>query len=441
MTSTTEADDKASELFRRYIAKQRIVIADASITSRTNIANLLIFMGASAQNIELCPDYSSAVTAINTHHPTLVIADYDLGKRCGLELLQNQRANHPETRKTLFMLVTSNTSQTAVARAAEEDVDTFVLKPFRREVLRNLILKAALLKIHPSEYQKTLEKGRAELAAGQLDEAHKTFELARSLDPKAATAHFYLGQIEELKKSLTSAFGHYQSGLAQNKIHYKCLVGVFDILMAQKQYREAYDVVKRITHYFPANPQRITQVLRLAIQTHSYDDIERYYQIFTAMDERTPEVVRYVGAALIVCGKYYLNQGVRSRAMELFNRATLMTGGNPKQFREMITALLDANFVNEAEQILAKIPAANHGSPDFKALAFAVHSKSLPTAKTVDLGRKLLAEGIHDPIAYTYLIRASLKAGLKDAANDLIREALQRWPELKSEFNSEAEAA
>ncbi len=126
--------------------------------------------------------------------------------------------------------------------------------------------------------------------------------------------------------------------------------------------------------------------------------------------------------------------------MELFNRATLMTGGNPKQYREMISSLLEANFVTEAEAILRKIPASNHGSPDFKALAFAVQAKSLPTAKTIDLGRALISKGIEDPLVYQYLIQATRKAGLKDAAHDLTRSALQKWPHLAELLEMDAAA-
>jgi hypothetical protein len=53
-------------------------------------------------------------------------------------------------------MVTGNSSQSAVSpEAAEEDVDTFILKPYTIEIFSSVcFLKAAMAKLYPSDYMK-----------------------------------------------------------------------------------------------------------------------------------------------------------------------------------------------------------------------------------------------------------------------------------------------
>ena len=53
-------------------------------------------------------------------------------------------------------------------------------------------------------------------------------------------------QAEDIKKALETATADFKKGLVFNKIHYKCLVGLYELMMKKKQYGEAYQVVKRV---------------------------------------------------------------------------------------------------------------------------------------------------------------------------------------------------
>ena len=195
-----------------------------------------------------------------------------------------QRVKNRALKDSLFVLVTGNTSQTAVARAAEEDVDAYIIKPFTAGVFRASLIRAAVLKTDPPEYLKIIERGKTQLQDGHLDDALKTFDHCKTLDSSPTLACFYAGQSHELKQAADTAKGNYLKGLEYNKIHYKCLVGLYENLMTRKLHVDAYSVIKKLSQYFPANPQRMTAVLRLAIVTSSYEDVERYYRIFTTID-------------------------------------------------------------------------------------------------------------------------------------------------------------
>ncbi len=427
--------DALARVFTQFIADKKIVVADSSATSRSTIANLLTFMGAKMTNIRLASDYDTAEAEIKATKPHMVICDYDLGRQSGLNLLQSQRVQLPEARDSLFVLVTGNSSQSAVARAAEEDVDTFVLKPFTKEILRQSILRAALLKISPPAYVKTINAGKELLFSGKIDESIPIFEKAKTLDPSPSLAHFYLGQAKQMKQALQEAQGSYASGLEFNKIHYKCMVGLYEVLAAQKRDREAYEVIKKISQYFPANPQRLSAVLRLAIKTQSYEDVERYYRIFTTIDTRSPEMVRYVCAALVVCGKYYLKSSLTSRALELFQKAAVTGAGRTNILREIIVSLADADMLKAAEQFMKRFPPDTQSSADYAVSELTLLDRSGNVGGTIDRARAYLSKGIQDPHLYMILISRSTESKLTAGnVDELVRTASQKWPDQKSAF-------
>jgi len=126
--------------------------------------------------------------------------------------------------------------------------------------------------------------------------------------------------VKETRQQPEQAKGVYFQGLKFNKIHYKCNLGLYDLYLKEKNYVEAYDVIKRLSHYFPANPKRLAEVLRLAIINSRFEDIEQYYAAFCNMDDREDSLIRHVCAALIVCGKFYLRNGEKARAMPFSRR-------------------------------------------------------------------------------------------------------------------------
>ncbi|MCC7442314.1 MAG: response regulator [Bdellovibrionales bacterium] len=428
--------ERAAKTFQSFIEGKKVLIADPGAAARAGLAKALNELGVKMHQIQLAKSYDEASRLIHEHKPHLVLAEFELGKSSGLNLLQEQRSQHADAVKSLFVLVTSNTSQSAVAQAAEEDVDTFVLKPYTLEVLRSAILSAAVAKLQPSEYSRAIEEGKRLLFDGKPKEAMELFEKARKLDSKPALAFFYHGQAQLMQKSLDGAEGDYQQGLNHNKIHYKCMVGLYELLMEKRSFVEAYDVVKRISRYFPANPKRMTQVLRLAVMTKSYEDVERYYQVFTGLDRRDEELIKYICAALVVCGKHYLQTGFQSRALSLFEKAATTGIGRANLLREVIGALLAYELKKEAGEFLAKFPPEIRGGADYLAMEYAIIDADADAAHAVDRGRKILAKDIHDPLVYQILIHRSRQAGVDENADQLAAEAGRRWPDQAASFSS-----
>src|SRR4051812_24845863 len=113
------------ELFRKFIAPKKILIADPSPTSRSGVFKVLADLGVKPFQMILVNNLKDAKIAIASQKPDIVLTEYNLGKDCGLELLRSQRNVTQESRSQIFILLTGNTSQSAVAQAAEEDLDAY----------------------------------------------------------------------------------------------------------------------------------------------------------------------------------------------------------------------------------------------------------------------------------------------------------------------------
>jgi CheY-like chemotaxis protein len=442
MATQMAAKDSEQKTFSLFIEKRRILIADPSASARSGLYKVFAELGAKPNQITLVNSYKQAAEQIAAIKPHIVIAEYELGSRCGLDLLQTLRESNPtETKQMIFVVVTRNTSQSAVARSAEEDIDAYILKPFTVEMVRKTIMKAAIIKIKPPEYLVAIDEGKALLSDGKTDEAEKLFIRATGLDPQPALALYYLGQIKFLRQIMGEAHGCYNKGLEFNKIHYKCLVGLYELLMSQKNHNEAYDVVKKVSQYFPANPKRLTEVLRLAIITGKYEDVEKYYSIFVNIDERDEVLIRYVCAALVVCGKYYLGSKNRSRALELFQKAASTGYGRVKILKEIIQALLESTLIKEARDYLNKFPPESHTGAEFLITKFLISNAEGNLNIIIEQGRKIVSSGFADEKVFAIMIQRSKEAKLDIAVDQLLSEAVKKYPQHKDSFEKIAKSA
>jgi CheY-like chemotaxis protein len=427
--------DLTLEAFTKYLTENTLLVADTHSASRTRLVATLVQLGAKRTSIVTAGSYVEAEAETTRVKPRIVVCDYELGPRSGLDLLMDQRKVRPDSRECLFALVTGNTSQAAVARAAEEDVDTFILKPYTIDSIKKTLMQTCIAKICPSDYIKLIEAGKDHLQGGRLDEAEAQFETAMAKSPSPTLACFYLGQVEAIREAIAQASDSYQKGLTFNKIHFKCLVGLYEILMNQKRYAEAYEAVKRIAKYFPANPKRLASVLRLAISTSNFDDIESYYRLFSLLDDRSDELVNYMCSAMVVTGKHYLKQKVKSRAIEVLEKGVVTAAGRTKFIRYAIETLVEAKMVKEASGFLKRFPADTRTKEDYLTADLVVIYGEDDMGGTIKKGTALLKAGVKNITIFKTLIEASLKSGHHDWAEGFVGQAIQAWPAFQKEVD------
>jgi CheY-like chemotaxis protein len=426
--------EEQTRRFAAYIADRKIVIADANQSVRSGLSKVLVELGAKGSNIHLAANYAEAEEKIVAFEPEVIICDYNLGEHYGLELIEKQREARPELESRLFILVTGNAAESVVAEAAEEEVDAYVLKPFTGASIRYYLVRAGLAKLNPSEYRLELGRGKQLFYAGQYEKALQVFTEAMSLDEAPALACYYMGQSYDKLGKPEHTEQSYKNGLIFNQIHYKCSVALFDFYAARGQAAEAYGVMKNISRYFPVSPQRLAKALELAVRTQNFDDIEHYYGIFSRLDERRDDLRKCVCAALVVGAMFKLRHRQTPVALDMLQKAAATAGGSTVVLREIVLMLVNFNLVEPAQAFLRRFPPETQGDSDYLCADFAVLNLTGKIEDIIVRGRKLLRQGVQDPLLHKIMIRREAEFGHADAADQLATEAMSIWPQNAEEF-------
>ncbi len=422
-------DKKA--VFKEYVDANDILIVDKNPSSRNRLLKIMYDLGCKRHMIHSCGSFQEAEEFINTKNIGVVLSDYFISGGSGFDLFKIIRQKFPHKKEMSLVLVTSNISQSAVAKAAEEDVDSFIIKPYTIQSIQDSLLNTISTKVKPSEYTLKVEEGKDMIAIAKYDGAIKVLQDAMKLHSKPALALFYTGQAEYLKAESGKAQGSYNNGLNFNNIHYKCLVGLFDLLMKDNKFHEAYQVVKKIAKFFPANPDRLSQIIHLAIKTENYQDMQFYYEIFTSLEERSSIVTKYIGAGMYISGKHHLIKNDMELASTYFDNVAVSCSEFTKFIRAIIKLLVEHDLEDEATGFLTRFPAGSNDDEDFLVSGFLINSKKAKDPNhIVKEGMELYNRNIRDYDCMKLLIKAFEQTGYKEERIAPYRQEMQSlWPD------------
>lgn len=423
-------EEKKKELFKEFLSSGEILVVDKSSASRRRLAKTLVDMGAKRNQIHSVAHFPEAIDIIESKKPKLILSDYALQGGSGFDLFKEYRLKFPENKKAVLILVTSNISQSAVAKAAEEDVDSFIIKPYTVQSLEKSLTNTVIGKLYPSEYVQTIEKGKDALFAGKYDVALTLFEDAIKLNGKPSLAMFYHGQTKYMLEAAVEAENDYKKGLEINSIHFKCQVGLYDLFMKDKKFVEAYSVVKNIAKYFPANPDRLKEVIRLAIVTDNFQDMEMYYELFVQLDERTEDVVNYICSGLFVTGKYHIQNSDLTKARELFDKVGISCAGSAKFLGAMIKVLVEQNVFDDAQKLMSRFGSNPADKSSYMVSNYLAYFNTYGVTEKISHGLELWNNGHKDPASVKYLIDSLREDNNDKKADEYLEEANHLWPDL-----------
>lgn len=100
-----------------------------------------ILMQFGFRNIDESDSVDSALEKMRERSYGLVISDFDMGEKTGLDLLNEIRADD-ELKDTPFLIVSGLATADNVAAAKEAGVDGYIVKPFNMTTLKKQLLAA-----------------------------------------------------------------------------------------------------------------------------------------------------------------------------------------------------------------------------------------------------------------------------------------------------------
>lgn len=421
----------------KFLKTNKVLIVDKNQASRNRLKESLKKLGTDIDNLYSTDNYESALNYAKENHPKLILSDYIVNGGSGFDLFKEYKANFLDIKDTICILITSNTSQSIVAKAAEEDVDSFLIKPYSAKGLESNIGKTVNSKINPSEYVKTVDSAKELMFAQDYRGAIKVLDKAIKMVKEPSLAYFYHGQAQYLIDLTSEAEEDYKAGLDINKIHFKCQVGLYETLKTQARHEEAYEVVRNISKYFPANPERLAEVVKLAIVTENYQDMLEYYNVYTMLESRTDELAKYISAGMFISGKYqFLNNHLDS-AYIFFEKVTVSFSKNHVVMNKILNLLIDKKLFDKAETIFKKYP-IGLGDGNFELFEYLIMSRKYQLFEKIHKGELLFNSIKKDYTATTILLKALSDKGEDDLFNRYLDEAIKLWPQIGKSFKSAA---
>lgn len=402
------------EIFKKFLETNEVLVVDKNQSSRNRLVKTILDLGGKKELLHSSNNLVEAGEIIKNKNIGIVLSDYYIGGGSGFDLFKMVREKLPKNKDLCLILVTSNISQTAVAKAAEGDVDSFIIKPYTIQSIQDNLVSTVAAKVEPSEYMKKVETGKLYIRSKIYDEALVVLNEAVSLHPKPSLAMFYIGQAEYYKKQIKVAQDSYNGGLNFNSIHFKCLIGLFDLFFERGQFVEAYEIVKKIARYFPANPDRLAQIVRLAIRTGNYSDMQYYYEIFTSLDDRDNVLINYMGAGMYIAGKHHLRTENPELALQYFDNISISCSDYTKFTRAIISVLVEFNMYQEAEKYMNRFPPGSKEHDDYLISKFLISSKKSPEpGSIIKMGLELYNRQIRDFACMQILLSAMKMKGYK----------------------------
>ncbi|HLW57140.1 MAG TPA: response regulator [Bacteriovoracaceae bacterium] len=415
------------EIFRKFIEENEILIIDKNASSRNRLMKIFFDLGAKRQMIHTASHLDEAIELFESKNIGIILSEYLISGGSGFDLFKKIRRERPEEKFPCLILVTSNMSQTVVAKAAEEDVDSFIIKPYTIQSVHENLLATITFKVNPPDYIKKIEEGKTVLKSADFDKAISIFKEACTLNEKPSLAMFYLGQANYLKKVYQGAEVSYEAGLNFNEIHFKCLMGLYDLYREENKTEEAYRVVKKIIEYFPTNTERFEQIIRLAILTRNFEDFDKFYDVYKELDERDAELTKRLGAGLFIAGKYYISMGHFDRAMNFFDKVAVSCFEFPQFLRSIITILIDHDKVDEAHRFLRRFPSGSMDTEDFRISSFLISSRQMTDKdQIIKLGLDIYNLGFEDKRLYTTLVELMKEKEYSPSTIEEIEEKLKK---------------
>lgn len=416
-----------------------ILIVDSSASFGQVLVGGFLEMGLDKEKIFYCKKYADALKVLETEKPLILLTEYMVDGKQGMELANLHAAINANK---ISIIITHNTSAAAVAEAAEELVDDYIVKPFSMGSLAARLKILIHRKFFPSDYVLAIRSGKELLKESKYSEALEKFLYAATLEKKPTLAYYYAGHSYFSQGDAEKAIGYFQKGLAIQPLHFRCLMGEFDAYFSQKDYERAYALAPVITENYPLSPKRLGNLFIAAIFTQHFQEIPKFYALYENLDHKSAEVRKVFSAAILTAGKYHLKEHNLQSAVECFDIGVNVVGADIKYLSKVIRELLkkQALGASAAASYLARFPSDEVGGKTYSSLSFLIDRYLRDRNQVIEAGKKLVNQGFADEEIFSVIVEMLVASGKFVLAEDMATKAIALFPGLRQSLYEAIEA-
>ncbi len=425
------ADAKSS--LQEFLKGKVVLIVEPSTSFATMISSFFNSQGVPLGNVFTAKTSKDALAIMDKHKPKVFVSEFTVGADSGLDLL-DQFQKGIESLSSLSIIVSKESSDSAVAEAAEEQVDCFVLKPFSISDFGGRILEIIGKKMRPSAYSiKTIE-ARSTLQKGNFDEALALYKEAQTLQAKPVSAHCGAGEAHFKLKDFVNAQVEFTKGLSYQPMHYRCLTGIFESLMEQRQFAEAYKKIAVICKSFPVTSHRLGAFFIVTVYSGNFQDLPGLFEIYKKMEYRPPKLVNLVAVSFLTAGRLMLRKKQGANAIQYFDIGASVSGRSFDFLSKVIDELIVATDIENADRFFKMLPPEDANSPIYAQLKFRIDCSVLPPPKLVEAGRQIIVAGKANESIVRMVVELMAKEGRITQAEAMIQKGVEMFPAMRQEL-------
>jgi CheY-like chemotaxis protein/Flp pilus assembly protein TadD len=259
--------------------KQQVLIVDDFPEFRMNLKGVMQQLGA--RDIDVAPDGETAIKMCSKKSYDIVLSDYNLGEgKDGQQLLEELASRDYLKPTTVYVMVTAENTTEMVMAALEHTPDSYLTKPFTKDLLRSRLDKLLHKKI-------SLEKINRAIITKNYPKALKLADQMIAAGSKYAMACMRIKADLYLKMAdLKQAHSIFNMVLSKRPIPW-ALIGMGKLLYAQEKYDEARTQFQKVLQQLPNYPEALDWIAR--IQAVNGDIKEAQKTLQTAISV-TPKV-------------------------------------------------------------------------------------------------------------------------------------------------------
>ena len=216
-------------------------------------------------------DGEDALEILKTQEIDLAILDNNMPGITGVELLSIIR-NEKNLRDMPVIMITADATMECVTKAAETDIDAYILKPITLELLRNKISEVIDTANNPPPMVVHLKNASQNEEKGDLESAINEAKLAKDANPNSSRPIRELGLYLLKKGEMKEAEKQLLKAVKMNKIDVVALHHLGDLYHRQDNIDAALKYFYKAVEISPLNLERGLTLGRNFIQKGMIDE-------------------------------------------------------------------------------------------------------------------------------------------------------------------------
>lgn len=340
-----------------------VLVAEDMQTMRLILAQAL--RQAGFMNVERAADGEEALKSMQRNGCGLALVDWNMPRMDGLELLDRVRSD-PALKDLVFIMVTAETLDIKVIRAAEEKQDAYLTKPISPEKLArrlDLILerrlttaRALLLEVQgrtdqavdsfmaasqnrPRAYWPLFGLGGLLGRLSRWDEAERCYERVLELDSTASAALVEMGRLRKAQGRMPEARELFEKALRESPRFYKAYDALAQTLLEENNPAGAVEVLNQaMAQQGTENAARQELMGRMQMMLERYPEAESAFRKALKLKPLHHQVENHMQL-----GQALIGQGRHKEAAEVLEQAAKVSQQEARK-EDQVDALLLAGI-------------------------------------------------------------------------------------------------